>query len=133
MQVFKRPTRVLDLKTSDAAQTGIGTAYVDITGLTITFTVGDRPVQVEAYLPWITPSAAMTVVAAIRDDANADKEVSGEQVAGAHIVHMRVIEIITTPGTYTRKVSLARSGGSGTIANNAGFDTTTSVLKAEVL
>lgn len=107
----------LAVATSNAGNTGISTTYVDITDLTITFTVSDQPVLVRAHLPYVQPSASMTVIAAIRDEANTELRTSAAGANGATFTSpIEVLELITTPGTYTRKVSVKRFGGSGTIA-----------------
>lgn len=107
---------------STLQQTGIGTALTDITNLTVTFTVGARPVDVEAVLPYVQISAAMTVIATIRDENNVDKAhtAAGGTAASQFVGGLRVIEQISTPGTYTRKLSVQRFGGSGTITVGVG-------------
>lgn len=109
--------RELAYAESNATNAGISTIYVDITSLTISFDVVSRPVEVVGFLPYVIPSAATTVVAAIRDGADVDKATSADQRASAIFFAPLVIkERITIPGSYTRKVSVKRFGGSGTIA-----------------
>ena len=112
--------RLLDEAESTVAQTGI-TALVDLTGLTITFNVGTRPVLVTLELPWVTITAAgISAFAVIADAANVTKRICGSspQLATAP-QGVSLSERITVPGTYTRKARLQRYGASGSVGNNA--------------
>ncbi len=105
-------------------QGGITTnAYTDRTGLSsITFTVGDVPWIVignETHL-YSTASGSLAILA-IRDEANVVKEaVVGIFTSTAYgsIYYgsiSSVIERITVPGTYTRKLSVSNSTSIGSI------------------
>lgn len=121
--------RVLDEAESTVQQTGITTA-VDITGLSITFDVADRPVLVTLWLPYVTAvSQAANALPIIADETDTIKATSSTYLAASTISHCQAVERITTPGTYTRKGRLARSG-TGTLTNSAGIATTTSRIYA---
>lgn len=98
-----------------------GTTWTDRAGLTVTFTVGDRAWVVEVNEPTIRCSAAAGLgVVGVRDAGNvvrgyAYAPTSNTAVDGFYWgggVYFR--EIISVPGTYTRKVSIANEG-SGTL------------------
>lgn len=96
---------------------------VDLAGLSITFTVGSRPVYVEARLPWVSQSVAGNSCSIIITDAannhTAVSSVTAPTVGG--IGSPECSERIDTPGTYTRKVRVQRIG-SGDMAIGLGFD-----------
>jgi hypothetical protein len=107
---------------STVRQTLISTATA-LTGLSITFTVGSRPVWVEVDLPWMAVTLAGTVFAVEICDTTSGsggwKQLAaytcardGQQMVG------HAVERISAAGTYTRQVRLERTGGTGTIANN---------------
>src|ERR1044071_10423548 len=98
-------------------QSGIGGTLTDITGLTITFTVGTRPVHVESYSPVVYASAAPTnILLCICDGAGTVKKQTGfyfNNTLDSRFVIVR--ERITAAGTYTRKLRAYRNVGSGNI------------------
>jgi hypothetical protein len=98
------------------AQTGI-TAATDITNLSVTFTVGATPWVVEGFIPYIVAAANLVTAALnIADAANTTMRSSAQSIpASGQAAHMRAEERISTPGTYTRKLRIARTGGTGTI------------------
>ena len=124
-------TLVLDEAETTVAQSGITGTAVDLTGLSITFTVTTRPVLVEVHLPWLTTSAATTNAwVSITDEANAVKSTASASLAVASaIASITVQERITAPGTYTRKVRLQKSG-TGNVGNGFNAATVVSRIRA---
>lgn len=125
--------REIAVAESTTYQTGMTGAPTDITGLSITFTVIDRPVYVEAELPWVQCSAAAgAVVIVLADAANVDKRWSPKLNVASELFALRVAERISTPGTYTRKVRIWRTSGTVTFSNNAnpGSSIVTSYIRA---
>lgn len=116
--------RELDSAESDAVQTGI-TTVTDLTGLSITFTVGARPVWVTLDLPYVLVTAAGAIAQAQITDAagTVARAASFRAAIVNHSGGVRVRERIATPGTYTRKARLALIFGTGSCTNN--FDATT--------
>jgi hypothetical protein len=113
--------RLLTDASSDVYQSAINTVATDLTGLTITFTVGSRPVECRLFLPWVTGTEVCGAAAQITDAAGTQKALSGTNFAAAGAPgNILVIEKITTPGTYTRKAQLVRYLGASTarVANN---------------
>lgn len=107
----------------------IGATATDLVGLSITFTVGRRPVVVVACVPYAITTAATTALIVIADGAGTAKRYAANQVTASNYISLRVEEHITTPGAYTRKVQMFRSGGSGTISFG-GLAETESYIKA---
>lgn len=118
--------RELAYAETSVQQTSI-TAIVDITGLSITFTVGSRPVEVELILPWILGAADTWAAGTIADNADTGLRVAGTSVRTSTPGNLYVSERITTPGVYTRKGRLQSIAG---VSNNSGLSTTVSVLRA---
>lgn len=120
MPAFNPVSRgILASATCTTSQTGISTA-TDITGLSITFTVGSRPVIVRATLPAYQPSDTTTGVNWVLTDAsNTVTSSSLGSSTAATYSSVSVEERFTTPGTYTRKVRAARQG-TGTISTVVG-------------
>lgn len=84
------------------------TPITDITGVTITFPVGSTPVFVEAVCEWVSvQTAGVTAVILIRDDNSNQKAQSLQTMPTVgKTFPLRTVERITTPGTYTRKLSV---------------------------
>lgn len=123
--------RELAFASTTAQQSVASATHINITGLEITFTVGDRPVEVEGYTPWVSCTAAATGGLAIRDGANADKQYAAIPIASSTTIGSgSVRERITTPGEYTRRLAIARSAGSGTLTNLANLATLVATLRA---
>lgn len=125
--------RELAYAESAAVQSGIATA-TDVTGLSSgSFVVGSRPVLVEVILPYVpVASAAANVILQITDAAGVVKRQSAvAPVASGAVVQMRCVERISTPGTYQRKAQLVRFGGTGTIGNNLGATTVSTIIVTE--
>jgi hypothetical protein len=112
LRVAEEPVRA----ETTVAQTGI-TAATDITNLSVTFTVGATPWVVEGFIPYIVAAANLVTAALnIADAANTTMRSSAQSIpASGQAAHMRAEERISTPGTYTRKLRIARTGGTGTI------------------
>lgn len=109
---------------STTVQSGIST-MTPITGLSITFTVGSRPVWVEGVTGY-TYSGAGAVGGAIfiTDGANAVKRQGGYSTDAANFGASPIArERISTPGTYTRLLQVSRAAGAATVTN--GIDATT--------
>lgn len=114
--------RELAYAESSTQQTSIGTSFVDLTGLSITFTVRSRPVMVESFHPAVlsTIGVASSALLAFRDESNVDKKWALQNLPTANAFYiMTNRERINTPGTYTRKASLGRNGGSGTLTHGS--------------
>lgn len=128
------PSANAELARAELASTTLSTAsannsFVDITGCSITFTVGSRPVDVIGVIPLATNSVdGQSVSLYISDNANAAKAAASVTVSGnAGAGILRAEERIVTPGTYTRKIRL-RNQASGSTSNVASaFMTATSV------
>lgn len=121
-----RSGRVLAAVTGEGTgQSGI-TTVTDRTGASITFTVTDRPVVVRFHEPWIgSVTNPSTIVVSMTDAAGAaiPALIGGNWnvVAPASATFTCVAEgVITTPGTYTVKVRVARSAGTGTVSVGLG-------------
>lgn len=92
------------------------TTEADLSGVTVTFTVGSRPVYVHGFAPLVTnDTVSKPVLFKITDEANTEKSrnLAFSEVA-AHGFSMNVWERIATPGTYTRKVRVSNNGAGGT-------------------
>lgn len=112
---------------SAVVQAALGAGPTDITGLSITFTVGARPVWVHAYLPYVASNAATSMYnLSVTDAAGTVQEGVNTTFAASVFLGVSVWERISTPGTYTRKVRAARVLGTGTITVN--FDATTTAF-----
>jgi hypothetical protein len=123
--------RELDYASNTISQTSASTAFVNITGLEIDFTVASRPVYVIAESPWTTGTAASAVGYSIRDGSNVDIRLGGAPIAGTTSVgSITMSERITTPGNYTRRFAFARSAGTGTLTHLAGLATLVATLRA---
>lgn len=125
--------RELGFASSTTYQSGVAGTAVDLTSLSITFTVLNRPVYVEVDLPYVQASAATGIGAAvIADGSNVVKRYTFASFVASASMPMRVFERISTPGTYTRKAQLVRSTGTATFANNynPATATVTSSIKA---
>lgn len=123
--------RELAVAESTVAQQNI-TAVTDLTGLSISFTVASRPVYVEVLLPWVNiSSAAATGSASIADASNNPIRYTafGESIQG-YTFGVQIWERISTPGSYTRKVRIQRTGSTGVIANNFDLATIVSTIRA---
>lgn len=115
--------RELACAESAALQTGI-TTVVDLTDLTLSFSVESRPVYVEvltAYTFVLTSSSTAGIQ--ITDAANVVKRASGQLFAANAGAPLRVVErIAANTGAVVRKARILRTAGSGTISN--GVDAT---------
>lgn len=122
---------VLARASATAQQTGI-TSATDITGLSITFTVTNKPVTVRAEVPYAFNDTALgQVQLQITDAANTITAVDLQKCATASDpIHLVAEEEITAPGTYTRKVRIARATASGTITALLNGSITTARIKA---
>jgi hypothetical protein len=131
----RQPTKPTPfIATSTAVQSGISAA-TDITSLSIgPFTVASRPWRVRLVLPWVTVSAvAVTASSLITDLSNTIVAMaSGTGRGASDLVGIPPPEeIITTPGTYSRKARLQTNAGTASV--NAGLGFVTAVLIAEEL
>lgn len=128
-----RASEVLDEAESTVTQSSI-TTVVDLTGLSVTFTVTDRPVYVWGWLARVAVDnfTGMAATARITDEANVTKAFGLLDFARANGIGSILVgfEKITTPGTYTRKLRLERTAGAGTITNNLNAATIVSRLVA---
>ena len=122
--------RELAVAESTVQQTGI-TSITDLTGMSITFTVGTRPVWVEVECPVVgLTTVGAAAILTISDGANVSKRSAAIYCAVANETKpVTVKERISTPGEYTRKVRLARSGA-GTASNGAGNALYTAHIRA---
>jgi hypothetical protein len=101
-----------------AQQAGIGAAVTDLGGMVANFTVGARPVMVEAMLPIVSNNTANgNCLVAIADSANAEKAraMNGNPVAAAGFSVGPAREFIDVPGDYTRKARATNGAGPGTV------------------
>jgi hypothetical protein len=121
---LKPPPKELAHNAQSAAVTGI-TTETDITGATISFTVTaeqlvDYPVViVEAMLCWVfSATAAANGSMVITDNSNVAKKYNllTMYASGAHSTGGVIQERITAAGSYTRKLRVSRSTGTGTIS-----------------
>ncbi len=117
---FSRQTPVS--ASTQAVQSGISTTIVDRTNLTVTFTVGDVPWTVTATEQSVYGTAAGGIpVLHIRDGANVIKDSVRGILASAAIgstyfgIISSVTELISVPGTYTRKSSVLNAFATGTL------------------
>lgn len=92
---------------------------IDISALSISFVVVDRPVMVEMFIPAITQSNAGGITNLhITDGSNVIK---GSSYGIAHAagvggtIQVQVRELITTPGSYTRKGRASATANTSTI------------------
>jgi hypothetical protein len=102
------PPKVLAYAQITANQNGIGTSATDVTGLSITFTAGQRPVWVEASIALVKlNTAAGDPGVFITDSANnAVKSWNRTMTAGAsgEVILRRRLAILTPGTSYTFKV-----------------------------
>lgn len=91
------------------------TQQADLTGASITFTVTDRPVDVEAWVPVASnATAGQEILLQITDPANAEKARGAQSSSiAAKPLSLRAVERITVPGTYTRKMRIGNNQVSG--------------------
>ncbi len=118
-----------------ATQSGITNVHVDRTGLTVTFTVGDIPWLVVGNEPTVYGTAPGGIPGSvIVDGANAGKAhamggltstVWGTSYFGSV---PQVIERISIPGTYTRKLRVINYSNIGTLT--FGYSDSTAYLRA---
>lgn len=89
----------------------------DLTGVTITFTVGSKPVYVESYAPLMNNGTnGSSSLWTVTDEANVEKSRDlFTQPSGTGAKNRMTRERISTPGTYTRKVRCSNNGTSGTV------------------
>lgn len=121
----------LDADTSSTTQTLIDGTPVLVTGLEITFTVtAGKPVWVEAFLPAVScttnPASVRCSLVNGVDTTPIRSSFRSLAVAG-NFSEMSVRERITAAGTYTRRLTLSRAGGTGTINNNVDAATVSSL------
>ncbi len=123
--------RLLDRAENAAtAQTGV-TTVTDLSGLAVSFTVTDYPVEVVLDCPLVYGGNAndMTTVL-IADAANSSKsEASVTHTSAAGVAQLRAVERITTPGSYQRKGRIRRNSGTGS-ANTLPTATTVFFIEA---
>lgn len=87
------------------------TTYADITGMSITFTVGSKPVDVHVHLPACYMTAAGSFWVAIRTSANVMVNAYSQGRAVNIVDSFDLHKHLTTPGTYTYKVSFFGTAG----------------------
>lgn len=116
--------------------TGIAAAGGDVTGLTITFTVGDRPVVVEVVLPLVgqvTSAAQPTFYIADASNNLKSRSAAGASIAaggGAAIAPIKE-RIPANTGSVTRKVRATSSAGTVSVfASTAAADTYKPFIRA---
>ena len=117
LAVRTRPSEgVLQEAFVEANQAGIA-AEADVTGLSITFTVrAGKTVSVKGRLPLtqqVTSAGQQTLK--LTDASNVAKDTTAQNVLAAQWTSLEVEEVISTPGTYTRKLRLAATAGTVTI------------------
>lgn len=96
--------------TSGTPSNSSTSAYADISGLSITFTVDTRPVDVHLYLPAVYMTAAGSFWVAIRSGSTA--VVAKSQGRAINIVdEFNLHKHLTVPGTYTYKASFFATAG----------------------
>lgn len=123
--------REMGYASTTAQQTNATTSQTNFTGLEITFTVVSRPVLVEGYLSWVTGSAASTCGLALRDGSDTNLYFAAIPLAATTTIGSGIVrERLTTPGTYTRRMSFARSAGTGTVTALLGTATAFASLRA---
>jgi hypothetical protein len=115
MSVRKSTPRELGYAEASTTQTGLGTTTADVTGLSITFTVGARAVWVEAVIPLIQQvTSTGQPEFYITDDANDDlgRSVPATLAASAAATPPPIkVRIAAGAGTVTRKVRGKTSAG----------------------
>lgn len=117
MPVTPNPARSTELAYAEITShvTGIGAAFTDVTGLTITFTVGARPVLIEAVLPLIGQVTLAGVpqffiVNALGNDIS--RSTVPSLAAGAFDTPAPIrVRLPANTGLYTAKVSANTSAG----------------------
>jgi hypothetical protein len=93
------------------------TSLADVSGVTITFTVGSRPVYVHAYAPVVANGTLNGFnLVTIADGSNVEKGRTVFQGNAANAGEaVNIWERISTPGTYTRKMRASNNAVSGTV------------------
>lgn len=102
--------------TSGTFANSSASTYADVTGLSITFTVGSKPVDVHVHMPGAYLSAAGSFWIAIRTSANVVVTAQSQGRAVNIVDSFDIFKHITTPGTYTYKVSYFPTAGTANIA-----------------
>jgi hypothetical protein len=112
----RRPKRLARAEQVSGGQTGI-TTIVDLTGLSIGFTVTDFPVRVRLVYPFVYNSLAAAVAQMnITDAANTVTQYAVYTAPAANTGgRMIAEEVITVRGTYTRKGRMLLNSGGGTV------------------
>lgn len=92
----------------------------DITGCSITFTVGVRPVYVHSYVTLATNSNASPaqIILQVTDAANTEKSrdlMAELPTAAVSPGHLETWERITAAGSYTRKMRMGNNNQGGTV------------------
>lgn len=114
-----------ELAFAAASAAASGTTVFDVTGCTITFTVTNRPVYVTALVPLVTSSAANgAFTLTISDNANTETaailDVTSPTAGNGSGGGNQLLERISVPGTYTRKLraqtGAASAGATTTVA-----------------
>lgn len=121
--------RELAYAESSVVQSGLTTVETDITNLSITFTVTNRPVYVEVFLPYLLAvTNSVTASVKLTDEANVLKRLVPVTLGGASYFGEAFLRArIATPGTYTRKARIVRVLGTGSITVNADATTVASI------
>lgn len=138
-----RKARRLARATSTTTQTGI-TTVVDLTGVSITFTVTQRDIAgglyacyVEAEPGWLYgATAALIGLTAITDESgnSKDSKTIASAVTGSYSAPPFHREVITAAGTYTRKLRIAKQGGgTGTWSHNVDLAESTAWIEARLV
>lgn len=127
-----REPKRLALASSTVQQTGLSTPATDLTGLSVSFTVTDYPVEVELYCPWIVMTGSggggWIIISDLSNNATAHALWS---VYVTTLYTMCIAkELITVPGSYSRKGRIERVSGTGTIDFGANLNTVVSTIKA---
>lgn len=138
----ERRARRLIRSSSTVAQTGISTV-TDFTGLTVIFTVtadmldgGNYACYVDAVPGWIFgATSTYNGWVGITDDLNVvkDSKLIMTATTGGYCPAPLMREVITTPGSYIRKVRAARATGTGTISHNIDLPESTAWIEARLV
>lgn len=107
----------------------IGTSVADVSGLTVTFTAGTRPIMLELYVPQLFSTTAGSTVSWLITDSSNNQKGSGGQVCasasvfGSYFAAAAVVKTrlgsLTSGTSYTFKVR-----ANGTVSHTAGVGST---------
>lgn len=98
-----------------AAQTGIGTSATDVTSLSVTVTVGTRPIEITAFCNWQKKTSASYVDLEIYDNTAGARVALTELSAGVDEYGSSFVKVRENPAAGSRTYKVRARAGAGTV------------------